>query len=108
MRKDDVVHTLLGALMVGVVGWVAASVPPFSQFSQFARQGRMPPMSLATPDSFDGDVAFLPAGLSAAAPWATDYPDADYNFSTRVSELTKTGVSKIIAGEPRPLIVRPI
>ena len=38
--------------------------------------------------------------------WATDYPDADYNFSTRLSELTKTAVSKD-QGEPRPLIVRP-
>ena len=96
-------QTLLGVLRIGVVGWVAVSAP---QFSQFGREGRMPPMALATADSFDGDWHFCRLAYRGRS-WATDYPDADYNFSTRVSELTKTRVSKSIAGEPLPLIVRP-
>lgn len=73
-------------------------------FAQFGRQG--PSMALATAASFDGDWHFCRLAYRGRA-WATDYPDADYNFSTRLSELTKTPVSKDHDGEPRPLIVRP-
>jgi hypothetical protein len=38
--------------------------------------------------------------------WWTDYPDADINFSIRLSELTKTRVSKQSDGEPNYLVVR--
>ena len=62
--------------------------------------------ALATSDSFDGAWHFCRLAYQGRA-WATDYPDADYNFSTRVSELTKTTVSKTASGEPLPLIVRP-
>jgi hypothetical protein len=37
--------------------------------------------------------------------WSTDYPDADVNFSTRLSELTKTRVSRDATGSPRHLVV---
>jgi hypothetical protein len=67
---------------------------------------RFVPMAVATSDSFDGAWHFCRLAYSGRA-WATDYPDADYNFSTRLSELTKTTVSKAPGGEPRPLIVRP-
>jgi hypothetical protein len=73
--------------------------------AQFGR-GRMPRMALATADSFDGDWHFCRLAYQGRA-WATDYPDADFNFSTRLSELTKTHVSKDPSGVPRPLIVRP-
>ena len=73
--------------------------------AQFGR-GRMPRMELATTDSFDGDWHFCRLAYQGRA-WATDYPDADFNFSTRLSELTKTHVSKDPSGVPRPLIVRP-
>jgi Domain of unknown function (DUF4159) len=62
--------------------------------------------SVATNDSFDGAWHFCRLAYRGRA-WATDYPDADYNFSTRLSELTKTTVSKAGDGQPRPLIVRP-
>jgi hypothetical protein len=74
--------------------------------AQFGRPGRIPSVALARPDSFDGDWHFCRLAYLGRA-WATDYPDADYNFSTRLSELTKTHVSKDAGGEPRPLIVRP-
>jgi hypothetical protein len=38
--------------------------------------------------------------------WGTDYPYADINFSTRLSELTKTQVG-MRDGEPNHLVVRP-
>ena len=78
----------------------------YSSAAQFGRQGRIPRMALATPNSFDGDWHFCRLAYQGRS-WATDYPDADYNFSTRLSELTKTHVSKDPSGEPRPLIVRP-
>lgn len=59
----------------------------------------------ATAESFDGSWQFCRLAYSGRA-WATDYPDADYNFSTRLSELTKVTVSKTPGGQPRPLIVR--
>jgi hypothetical protein len=62
--------------------------------------------ALATADSFEGAWHFCRLAYRGRA-WATDYPDADYNFSTRLSELTKTTVGKDPAGEPLPLIVRP-
>ena len=74
--------------------------------AQFGRQGRIPSMMLARPESFDGDWHFCRLAYQGRS-WATDYPDADFNFSIRLSELTKTHVSKDAAGEPRPLIVRP-
>ena len=38
--------------------------------------------------------------------WGTDYPDADLNFSIRLSELTRTRVSKDHEGRPDYLTVR--
>jgi hypothetical protein len=38
--------------------------------------------------------------------WGTDYPNADINFSVRLSELTKTQVG-LDSGEPNHLVVRP-
>jgi hypothetical protein len=38
--------------------------------------------------------------------WGTDYPYADINFSIRLSEMTKTAVSKK-GGDPNHIVVRP-
>lgn len=38
--------------------------------------------------------------------WSTDYPDAELNFSIRLSELTKTRVSKDATGTPNHVVVR--
>lgn len=37
--------------------------------------------------------------------WTTDYPDADINFSQRLSELTKVTISRQPGGEPNHLTV---
>lgn len=66
---------------------------------------------VATPASYDGAfhfcrVAFrrIPGGDGGG--WTTDYPDADRNLSTRLSELTKISVSFDQGGEPKHLVVQ--
>lgn len=61
---------------------------------------------LATPDDFDGYWHFCRLYYQGRGAM-TDYPDADYNFSQRLSELTRTTVSKQPGGQANPLIVRP-
>jgi hypothetical protein len=77
----------------------------------FMRRGRAP-LREPTVQSFDGGFNFCrgmytsvrrnPSGTG----WTTDYPDADINFSIRLSELTKTKVSRRPDGEPNHLTVR--
>ena len=75
------------------------------------RNGRFPP-KYAQADSFGRGFNFCrgvytsgrrePGGQG----WRTDYPDAERNFSTRLSELTKTRVSMDSGGQPDHLVVR--
>ncbi|HSC28657.1 MAG TPA: DUF4159 domain-containing protein [Vicinamibacterales bacterium] len=76
------------------------------------REGRFPPR-FAPATMPDGDftfcrvmynrVRFEPMGVG----WATDYPYAEINLLTRVSELTKTTISRDGRGEPNHWVVRP-
>jgi len=73
---------------------------------------RTAPPRFPTADSFDGSFTFCrgmytsdrrePGGMG----WWTDYPDADINFSIRLSELTKVRVSRQPGGDPNHLVVR--
>jgi hypothetical protein len=75
-------------------------------------EGGIPPR-FATPVDFDGDFQFCrlmyrqvrahQRGLG----WGTDYPDAEINFSIRLSELTKTRVSRSSDNEPNHFVVQP-
>lgn len=77
----------------------------------FMRRSRAP-LREPTATSFDGGFTFCrgiytsvrrnPSGTG----WTTDYPDADINFSIRLSELTRTRVSRRPDGEPNHLTVR--
>ena len=65
----------------------------------------------ATPESFDGRfnfcrVAFRSGFMGDGGNWGVDYPAADINFSTRLSELTLTRISKTSSGAPNHLVVR--
>jgi Domain of unknown function (DUF4159) len=73
-------------------------------FAQFGRNWYQP--RVATFNDFDGSWQFCRLAYQGRA-WATDYPDADYNFSTRLGELTKTAITRQPNGDPRPVIVRP-
>jgi hypothetical protein len=93
------------ALMLVVATGVAAQ----DFFRGFGR--RINPR-FPTADSYDGAFNFCrgmyysdrrePGGQG----WWTDYPDADINFSIRLSELTKSRVSRAPGGEPNHLVVR--
>ncbi|MBM3779966.1 MAG: DUF4159 domain-containing protein [Acidimicrobiia bacterium] len=66
---------------------------------------------LAGPDSFDGRfnfcrVMYRTGRFGGGGGWSADYPSADVNLSMRLSELTKTSVSRSASGYPNHLVVR--
>jgi hypothetical protein len=75
-------------------------------------EGGIPPR-FADASDFDSDFQFCrlmyrqvrmhQRGLG----WGTDYPDAEINFSIRLSELTKTRVSRSRDNEPNHFVVQP-
>lgn len=75
-------------------------------------EGGIPPR-FATAADFDGDFQFCRLMYRAVRAhqrglgWGTDYPDAEINFSIRLSELTKTRVSRSSANQPNHYVVQP-
>jgi hypothetical protein len=74
------------------------------------RRGRYG-IRLATPDSFDGTfnfcrVAFRSGFFGDGGGWGVDYPQADINFSTRLSELTLTRISRTPGGAPNHVVLQ--
>jgi hypothetical protein len=74
--------------------------------------GRTPP-KFPTETTYDGRFNFCRAMFNSnrreKQGWSTDYPGADLNFSTRVSELTKVPVKRITDGDeevPDAVVVR--
>jgi len=80
-------------------------------FGGFRRGPFREPPRYATPESFDGGFNFCRLQYTSdryedgGQGWWTDYPDADKNFSIRLSELTKTRVSRQADGEPEHFVV---
>lgn len=80
------------------------------QFGGFGPRGY--PAKFAGPDSFGHGFNFCRAVYTSGRReaggqgWSTDYPDAELNFSIRLSELTKTRVSMDSQGAPEHLVVR--
>lgn len=84
-----------------------------AQFRGGFRGGfRRGPIRLATDESFDGSFSFCRLMYDnvryedGGQGWWTDYPDAEENFSIRLSELTKVRISRQPNGEPNYLVVR--
>ena len=81
--------------------------------AQQFRRGRgrfFEPIRSPTPESFDGSfnfcrVAFPSSRDGDGAGWGVDYPRADINLTIRLSELTKTKVSRQTNGEPNHFVV---
>jgi hypothetical protein len=99
------------ALTAAVLLGGAAAAQDF--FQPWRRGFRNEPPRFATPDSFDGSFNFCRLMYvssrreAGGQGWWTDYPAADANFSIRLSELTKTRVSRQPDGQPNYLVVRP-
>lgn len=80
--------------------------------AQFGRRFFRVPPRLPTVESFGHGFNFCRALYTSVRSeaggqgWSTDYPNADLNFSIRLSELTKTRVSRDAAGSPNHLVVR--
>lgn len=102
-------------MSVRLVLALALSVATVAAGQQWGgRRGyRRAPPRLPTAASFDGTFNFCRVMYPSRSyevggtGWATDYPDADINFSIRLSELTKTRVSRGASGVPNHLVVRP-
>jgi hypothetical protein len=99
----------LSAVAVLLVLAVVTTAAAQDFFRGFGRrvQARFP-----TAESFDGTFNFCRGMYSSdrrepgGQGWWTDYPDADINFTVRLSELTKTRVSRMPAGDPNHVVVR--
>jgi hypothetical protein len=105
-------RVIVGAMLVVL----AAATTTFAQRGWgrgYGRgEGNVPPRFAQATD-FDGSFQFCrlmyrqvrahQRGLG----WGTDYPDAEINFSIRLSELTKTPVSRSPANQPNHFVVRP-
>lgn len=78
---------------------------------RFRRGGRFSTaVRMATAESFDGAfnfcrIVFRNGQNGDGGGWAVDYPRADQNLSIRLSELTKTRISRDAAGEPNHVVV---
>ena len=78
--------------------------------AQFGR--RFSNTRIATPDDIDGAFHFCRVAFTsdprggADGGWNVDWPRADINLSVRLSELTKTFVSRSPGGEPKHWLIR--
>jgi hypothetical protein len=95
------------AIAVALLASAAAYAQFRGGFGGFGARPRFP-----TEQSFDGKFNFCRGMYTSGRRdgsgngWTTDYPDADINFSIRLSELTKTRISLQPGGEPNHLVVR--
>ncbi len=98
----------LGAKPIGIAIVLLALLAATAS-AQFGR-GRAPART-GTEADYDGQWHYCRAVYrggfgGGGGSWATDYPNADINFSIRFSELTRTRVSRLPDGAPRHLLVR--
>lgn len=101
--------------MVALVVAVAASALGVAYAQQRIWSGfyGYTPPKFPTASTYDGRFNFCRAMFGSnrreKQGWSTDYPGADLNFSTRVSELTKIPVKRVTSGEeliPDAVVVR--
>ena len=90
---------------------VATTAAAQDWFRGYGRGFNRVPPRLPKADSYDGSFSFCRGmftqyrGEPSGSGWSTDYPDADVNFSVRLSELTKVAVGKQPTGDPNHLVV---
>jgi len=99
----------LAVLLVAAVATTAAAQYT-RQFRGYGSRGY--PAKFARAESFGRGFNFCRAVYTSGRReaggqgWSTDYPDAELNFSIRLSELTKTRVPRDSHGTPEHLVVR--
>ncbi|MGH9384309.1 MAG: DUF4159 domain-containing protein [Vicinamibacterales bacterium] len=110
MKTARLIRAVTIAVLLAATVATAQDFYGRQRYYGYGRRGMPPRFPTAT--SFDGRFNFCrlmyqsqrrEAGGSG---WTTDYPDADINFSIRLSELTKTHISKQSTGDPNHLVVR--
>jgi hypothetical protein len=92
---------------------IIATVSAAAQFGRY-RGGRSSfgrGLTFATPEDFDGGFQFCRVVFQNAPDgdgngWEVDWPRADENLSTRLSELTRTSVSMDRMRQPKHLLIR--
>ena len=99
-----------------VVAAVALAVVLASATTALAQRRRgfgwgYTPLRMATPESFDGGFNFCRIMFSGSSDgdggnWRVDSPRADINLSIRLSELTRTHISRDSSGEPNYVVLR--
>src|SRR5688572_11312223 len=97
---------------VALLTFAVVTAAAAQDFNWFRGGRRGPDPRLPNATSFDGYFNFC-RGMyysnrreRGGQGWWTDYPAADFNFSIRLSELTKTRVSWTPEREPNHLVVR--
>jgi hypothetical protein len=90
---------------------LAAALLVLAASASFAQRGPYRRYALATPESFDGGFQFCRVYYRTSSngdggDWQVDFPRADSNLMTRMSELTKTPISRTSDGEPNHVIIR--
>jgi hypothetical protein len=106
MSRARIVRGAAAALAIAACV-ATASAQGFRRGNRFFEPVRAP-----TPESFDGSFNFcrimFPRDYTFygyASSWQVDYPRADINLSIRLSELTKTRISRQPSGEPNHLVM---
>ena len=95
---------------IAAIASVALLCVSAAAYAQFGR-GFGARAHLATAQDFDGRFHYCRLSYrgnlgGGGGSWTTDFPNADINLSVRLSELTRTNVSKQPGGQPNHLIVR--
>jgi hypothetical protein len=110
MRRYPALRRIVSALAIAAV--LATASTALAQ----RRRGRGfgwggAPLRMATAQSFDGAFNFCRIIFSQSydgdgGNWSVDYPRADINLSIRLSELTRTRISRDSSGEPNHVLLR--
>ena len=110
MRNYSALRRIVSALAIAAV--LATASTALAQ----RRRGRGfgwggAPLRMATAESFDGAFNFCRIVFSQSydgdgGNWSVDYPRADVNLSIRLSELTRTRISRDGSGEPNHVLLR--
>jgi len=110
MPKHPALRRIVSALAIAAI--LATASTALAQ----RRRGRgfgwgYAPLRMATPESFDGAFNFCRIMFSGSydgdgGNWSVDYPRADINLSIRLSELTRTRISRDSSGEPNHVLLR--